>query len=137
MSGLFLYSVVDASNPPIWLLGIAPAAVSLIFKAFYGFGQNLDKVGIGLAMFSCIVATMINGDEHIPQSSSQIIYPALLFFGGCFTVTDYCRGEGKSLGKYVRGTGSSEPTVRSNLFVELMYLYVICCLQVFMQYVKS
>lgn len=124
MSGMFLYSFVDPSNPPIWLLGIPPAAVSLIFKAFYGFGLNLDKLGLGLAMFSCIVATMINGDEHIPRDSSQIVYPALLFLGGCFTVIDFCRGEGKSLGNYVRATGSSEPTVRS-LRHCLYFMYIL------------
>ena len=31
-------------NPHSWyLVGLPPAAISLIFKAFYGFGQKLDK----------------------------------------------------------------------------------------------
>jgi hypothetical protein len=44
LSGLLLSLVVDPSNPPIWFLGIPPAAVNFIFKPFYGFGMTLDKV---------------------------------------------------------------------------------------------
>jgi hypothetical protein len=125
LSGLFLYSFIDPWKPPIWLLGIPPAAVSLIFKAFYGFGLNLDKVGIALAMLSCTVAIMINGDEKIPRESSQMVYPALLFFGGCFTVLDFARGEAKSMGTYVRATGSTESTVRLPCLV-ILYSWIPC-----------
>ena len=110
LSGLFLYSFIDPSNPPIWLIGVPAAAVSLIFKAFYGFGLKLDKVGIGLAMFSCAIAIMINGDEHIAKSSSQFVYPFLLTFGGLFTFIDFSRGP-KSIGDYVRSTVVHAQTV--------------------------
>jgi chromate transporter len=110
LSGLFLYSFIDPSNPPIWLIGVPAAAISLIFKAFYGFGQKLDHVGIGLAMISCTVAIMINGDEHIPKTSSQFVYPILLVLGGTSTLLDFSLGNGKSFGDYVR-SGVCDPTV--------------------------
>ena len=110
LSGLFLYSFIDPMNPPIWMVGVPAAAVSLIFKAFYGFGLKLDKVGIGLAMFSCAVSVMINGDEHIARSSSQFVYPFLLTFGGLFTFIDFSRGP-KSIGEYVRSTVVHAQTV--------------------------
>ena len=112
LSGLFLYTFIDPSKPPIWLIGVPAAAVSLIFKAFYGFGLKLDKVGIGLAMFSCAISVMINGDEHIARSSSQFVYPFLLIFGGLFTFIDFSRGP-KSIGDYVRSTVIHEQTVRT------------------------
>ena len=52
LSGLYLYSVVDPSNPPIWLLGIGPAAMSLIFKSSYKFVLKLDKFGSGIGLVS-------------------------------------------------------------------------------------
>ena len=36
LSGKYLYTFVDPSDPPLWLLGVPPAAMSLIFKASYG-----------------------------------------------------------------------------------------------------
>lgn len=99
-SGLFLSSFIDPKNPPIWLLGVPPAAVSLIFKAFYGFGRTLDKVGLALAMLACAVAVMINGDENIAPTSSQIVYPALLVLGGLTTYLDFCQEN--PIGIYVK-----------------------------------
>lgn len=52
LSGLYLYSFVDPSSPPIWLLGIGPAAMSLIFKASFKFVQKLDKFGTGIGLVS-------------------------------------------------------------------------------------
>ena len=52
LSGMFLYNFIDKANPPIWLLGIPPAAMSLIFKASFKFVQKLDKFGIGIGMVS-------------------------------------------------------------------------------------
>lgn len=87
-AGLFLYNIIDASNPPIWLLGVPPAAVALIFKAFYGFGLKLDKLGLAIAMVACSVSVLINNDEHIASTSSQFVYPILLFGGGTLTLLD-------------------------------------------------
>jgi len=117
LSGLFLYSFIDPSNPPIWLIGVPAAAISLIFKAFYGFGQKLDHVGIGLAMISCTVAIMINGDEHIPKTSSQFVYPILLVLGGTSTLLDFSLGNGQSFGDYVR-SGGCDPTEADRILQE-------------------
>jgi hypothetical protein len=43
---------VDPSSPPIWLLGIGPAAMSLIFKSSFKFVQKLDKFGTGIGLVS-------------------------------------------------------------------------------------
>lgn len=102
LSGLFLYNFIDPANPPIWLIGVPAAAVSLVFKAFYGFGMKLDKLGIALSMISCAVAVMINGDEHIPRNSSQFVYPLLLVCGGMCTMVDFLRGPDKAMGEYTR-----------------------------------
>ena len=111
LSGLFLYTYIDPSQPPIWLLGVPPAAVSLIFKAFYGFGKKLDKLGYSLAMLSCIVAVMINGDENIPSTSSQIVYPSVLVLGGLTSLLDY-KYNPNPIGTYpVQKEGSSQPSV--------------------------
>lgn len=52
LSGLYLYAFVDPSNPPIWLLGIGPAAMAVIFKSSYKFVEKLDKFGCGVGMVS-------------------------------------------------------------------------------------
>lgn len=112
LSGMFLYSYIDPANPPIWLLGVPAAAVSLIFKAFAGMGKKLDTLGVGLAMLSCMVSIMINGDEHIPQTSSQIVYPALLLLGGLTSYMDF-RFNPNPIGTYVKPKegDSAEQTV--------------------------
>ena len=112
LGGLFLYSVVDPDNPPIWLIGVPPAAVSLIFKAFYGFGLTLDRVGVALGMVACTIAIMINGDEHISPTSSQVVYPLLLVLGGITTLIDY--NSKNPLGDYVPPSDSNEQTVSTH-----------------------
>lgn len=87
-SGMFLYSYIDASHPPIWLLGVPPAAVALIFKAFVGMGKKVDRLGVALALTTCMVAVMINGDERISQTSSQFVYPAMLVLGALASFLD-------------------------------------------------
>jgi chromate transport protein ChrA len=88
LAGIFLRVLVDPTNPPIILLGIPPTAVALICKACYLLGAKLDRVGMTLAVFSTTVAVMINGDERIPKSSSQYVYPALLAVGGLVTLAN-------------------------------------------------
>lgn len=56
LCGLYLYSFVDPSKPPIWLLGIGPAAMALIFKASFSFVQKLDKFGCGIGLVSAMNA---------------------------------------------------------------------------------
>lgn len=105
-SGMFLYDWIDPSDPPIWLLGVPPAAIALIFKASYSFCLTLDMLGIGVAMASCIFSVMINGDEHIPSSSSQVVYPTLLLLGGIISFVDSTCN--KPIGTYV-ATATDRP----------------------------
>ena len=35
---------IDPYNPPWYLIGLPPAAISLVFKAFYGFASKLDSL---------------------------------------------------------------------------------------------
>ena len=104
LSGMFLYSFVDPEQPPIWLVGVPPAAMSLIFKASYGFVKTLDKLGVAIGMVSCVVSVMINGDLRIPSTSSQFVYPVLLLGGALATLFDFRRQN--SFGIYVK----PEPT---------------------------
>ena len=86
--GVLIEEFVDPDDPPFYLIGLPPAAISLVFKAFYGFGQKLDKLGIPLAVASCMVTLLINGDEVIPQDSSQYVFPIMLAIGGCISYLD-------------------------------------------------
>lgn len=87
-AGLLVEVMMDPENPPIFLLGIPPATVALVFKAAYGFGSSLDKFGFGLAVLSCAGAVLINGDYKIQQSDSQFAYPIMLASGGVLSLID-------------------------------------------------
>jgi len=125
LCGMFLYSFIDPASPPIWLLGIGPAAMSLIFKASFKFVQKLDKFGTGIGMVACAVAVMISGDEHLEPTSSQIVYPILLVSGAVLCLLDFLRGPEKSIGTYFQSTGeSTEPSDKDRLLVEKIGLSI-------------
>jgi len=86
--GVLIASFVDPYNPPWYLVGLPPAAISLVFKAFYGFGQKLDKLGIILCLISALVSVLINGDERISPTVSQFVYPSMLVLGGLASYID-------------------------------------------------
>jgi len=86
--GVLIATFVDPNNPPWYLVGLPPAAISLVFKAFYGFGKKLDKLGIILCLISSLVAILINGDERITPSVSQYVYPSMLLLGGITSYID-------------------------------------------------
>jgi chromate transport protein ChrA len=86
--GVLIDSFVDPNNPPWYLIGLPPAAISLVFKAFYEFAAKLDKLGVILALISCLVAILINNDANINPSSSQFMFPSVLAFGGLVTWLD-------------------------------------------------
>ena len=71
--GVLLSAYIDPDNPPFWLVGLPPAAISLVFKAFYGFTKNFDKLELSLSLFSHLMAVLINGDARIPSNSSQYV----------------------------------------------------------------
>lgn len=72
----------------------------VIFKAFYGFGGKLDKLGKAIALVACAVSVLINNDENIPSTSSQIVYHIILFGGGLLTLLDAHRST--PIGTYAR-----------------------------------
>ncbi|KAG7352027.1 chromate transporter [Nitzschia inconspicua] len=80
--------VADPENPPFWLIGLGPAAISLVFKAFYGFAVKLDALGVCLALFSCLAAILLDNDENISSSSSQWVFPTCLIIGAIVTFID-------------------------------------------------
>jgi chromate transporter len=125
LSGLYLYSFVDPSSPPIWLLGISPAAMSLIFKASFKFVQKLDKFGTGIGLVACAVAVMIAGDEHYAPTISQVVYPILLVSGAILSLLDYLRGPEKSIGTYFQSNGEiTGPTDKDRMLVEKIGLSI-------------
>jgi len=71
-----------------YLIGLAPAALALVFKAFYGFAIKLDTLGVLLALFSCLVAILINNDANIDPLASQWVFPANLGIGALITFID-------------------------------------------------
>lgn len=99
-----MYDVVDPNNP--WFLGVPAAAVAIICKAFYGFGGKLDKLGKAIAMAACATSILINHDGRIPSTSSQFVYPALLFGGGAFTLLDSFSKN--PIGEYVKPAANAD-----------------------------
>ena len=83
--GVLIATFVDPHNPPWYLVGLPPAAISLVFKAFYGLGQKLDKLGIVLCLISALVTVLAEGDERI---DTVYVYPALLLLGGIVSYID-------------------------------------------------
>ena len=70
----------STSTTSMWLVGVPPAAVSLIFKATYGFCQKLHALEWIVALVSCVGAILVNaGDPHLPSSS--VVFPLLLLAG--------------------------------------------------------
>lgn len=89
--GILLAEFIDPNNPPWYLAGLPPAAISLVFKAFYGFGAKLDKLGIILALISSLIAILINNDRRIEPTVSQWVFPVMLACGGIVTYVDHKR----------------------------------------------
>lgn len=102
--GIVIEEFIDPNNPPWYLVGLPPAAISLVFKAFYGFAVKLDKIGLVLALFSCLCAILINNGEStttglsIKATSSQWVFPVTLAIGGIITFIDSKRS--KPFGTY-------------------------------------
>ena len=86
--GVLIANFIDPDDPPFWLVGLPPAAISLVFKAMYGFGLKLDRLGYILALISACVAILINGDENIKPTSSQYVFPSMLAAGGLVAFVD-------------------------------------------------
>ncbi len=89
--GVLMAEFIDPNDPPFWLVGLPPAAISLVFKAFYGLGAKLDTLGVILALISALVAILINNDGRIEPSVSQWVFPVTLAFGGLVTFIDHKR----------------------------------------------
>ncbi|GAX19679.1 chromate transporter [Fistulifera solaris] len=88
LCGVLIDAYIDPNNPPWYLIGLPPAAISLVFKAFYGFASKLDTLGIILALFSSCVAVLINNDDDIKANSSQWVFPTCLAIGALITWVD-------------------------------------------------
>ena len=86
--GVLIETFIDENSTPWFLIGLPPAAISLVFKAFYGFTNKLDKLGYILCLISALVAILINGDERIQPRSSQYIFPSMLIVGGIISYLD-------------------------------------------------
>jgi chromate transporter len=86
--GVLIVTFVDPNLAPWYLIGLPAAAISLVFKAFYGFASQLDTLGIWLALGSSLVAILINNDARIDPASSQFMFPACLAIGGMITLID-------------------------------------------------
>jgi chromate transporter len=88
-SGVLLATFIkDPNNPPFWLVGLGPAAISLVFKAFYGFAVKLDTLGVCLALFSCLAAILLDNDARISSTNSQWVFPTCLIIGSLITLID-------------------------------------------------
>lgn len=91
--GVVIDAYIDPNNPPWYLIGLPPAAVALVFYAFYSFAIKLDRLGIALALFTCLATILINNDADIQPTSSQWLFPSMLFAGGLITLADSRRAK--------------------------------------------
>ena len=91
--GVLITSFVDPYFSPWYLIGLPAAAISLVFKAFYGFASKLDTLGIWLALGSSLAAILINNDARIEPTSSQFVFPACLAIGASITLIDSKRAK--------------------------------------------
>jgi chromate transporter len=91
--GVLIDAYIDPNNPPWYLVGLPPAAISLVFKAFYQFAIKLDGLGVCLALFSCLVAILINNDDDIKSTSGQWVFPCCLVIGSTITWVDSKRAK--------------------------------------------
>jgi chromate transporter len=96
--GILIAAFLDPDNPPWYLVGIPPAAITLVFVAFFQFCQPLDKLGVVLALITSLVAIWIDGDVRVPRTAAQYAYPSMLILGGVVTLLDSNRS--KPLGVY-------------------------------------
>lgn len=89
-AGLVFDAFIDPNSPPPWyLIGLPPAAVALVFYAFYIFAIKLDKLGIILGLVSCLAAILMNnGGDKIVSRSSQWVFPLFMAIGGLITYID-------------------------------------------------
>jgi len=94
--GILIGTYIDPKNPPFYLVGLPPAAISLVFTAFYGFAQKLDKFGSFLSLVSACIAILISGDKYLAPTSSQYIFPAMMGSGAIITFLDSKRGRNRS-----------------------------------------
>jgi chromate transporter len=91
--GVVIEAFVDPDNPPWYLIGLPPAAIALVFTAFYKFALLLDKLGTILALISCLAAILINNDPNISPQSSQFVFPVALALSGAITYIDSKRAK--------------------------------------------
>ena len=89
LCGVLIDAYIDPDDPPFYLAGLPAAAISLVFKAFYGMGSKLDNLGVILDLCSSLAAILINNDENIQPNSSQFVFPIALFLGGMITFCDF------------------------------------------------
>jgi chromate transporter len=91
--GIVIEAYVDPDDPPWFLIGLPPAAIALVFTAFYKFALLLDKLGTILALVSCLAAILINNDPNISPQSSQFVFPITLALSGIITYIDSKRSK--------------------------------------------
>ena len=92
-SGIVIDAYVDPSNPPWYLIGLPPAAIALVFTAFYSFALKLDRLGTMLALLTCFAAILINNDPTISPQSSQFVFPIALALSGVVAYIDAKRSK--------------------------------------------
>lgn len=88
LCGLLIKEFINPHDPPFWLVGLPPAAISLVFKAFYSFAAPLDKFGVTLGLFACLTAVLISNDARINSSSSQFVFPSIMALCGFASWSD-------------------------------------------------
>jgi chromate transporter len=88
IAGMLIAEFVDPNQAPWYLIGLPPAAIALVFSAFYAFAVKLDKLGTCLALFLCLVAILVSNDDDIKSTSTQWVYPTFLAVGGIITYID-------------------------------------------------
>ena len=100
----------DDGNTPYWMMGLPAAAVSLVFVAAYKLSMKVidSQLKIALCILSTIVVLLVVGDERISAREVAIVYPVLIFSGGCFTLIDSNIERRKHLYDTIKSKSSSK-----------------------------
>lgn len=82
---------MDPNHTPDWLCGLAPAAVSLIFIAFFRLGKKLvdSRLKAFISLSSTSITLLIQNEPRVPPRAIMWILPLMLVVGGSLTLGEY------------------------------------------------
>lgn len=81
---------LKGDHPPDWMIGLAPAAIVLIFVAFYKLAQKVvvGRLTFSLTLLSACITLLVQGDPRVPSTTLLWLLPVMLVGGGLATLAE-------------------------------------------------